>query len=145
MGTGARVALRKVRDPESWIRKVCMALPATTEAASWGHPNFRAAGRTFAVFETYRGRPCIAIAAEPEEQSFLVERFGFFRTPYVGARGWVSAWVDEPAPFRLIGDLARKAHRRALEEAPRRRVPAKAGSASRRRPAKASPRRRRMP
>jgi predicted DNA-binding protein (MmcQ/YjbR family) len=119
MGAAARPALRKIRDPEAWIRKVCMALPGTSEAASWGHPNFRAAGRTFAVFEIYRGRPCIAIAAEPEEQAFLVERFGFFKTPYVGNRGWVSIHVDQPAPFSLVRDLVFAAHRRAFEKAPR--------------------------
>ena len=90
-----------------------MALPGTSEVEAWGHPNFRVAGRTFAVFEIYKGRPCIAISADPEEQSFLVERFGFFKTPYVGNRGWVSAWVDQPAPFRLMGDLIGQAHRRS--------------------------------
>ena len=122
MGAAARVSLRRIRDPERWIRRLCLALPATVEVASWGHPNFRAAGRTFAVFEIWKGRPCIAVAAEPEEQAFLIERFGFFKTPYVGNRGWVSAWVDVPAPFRLIDDLARAAHRRALEKMPRRRA-----------------------
>jgi predicted DNA-binding protein (MmcQ/YjbR family) len=119
MGAAARVASRRVRDPESWLRKVCLALPGTSEAASWGHPNFRAAGRTFAVFEIYRGRPCIATAAEPEEQTFLVERFGFFKTPYVGNRGWVSVYVDEPASFSLVRDLVLAAHRRAMEKASR--------------------------
>jgi predicted DNA-binding protein (MmcQ/YjbR family) len=96
-----------------------MTLPGTTEVEAWGHPNFRVAGRTFAVFEIYKHRPCIAISADPQEQSFLVERFGFFKTPYVGNRGWVSAWVDQPAPFRLMRDLIAKAHHRSLE-APRR-------------------------
>lgn len=106
-------ALRRKRDPLSWIRRQCMALPGVVEVEAWGHPNFRVAGRTFAVFEIYKGRPCIAISADPEEQSFLIERFGFFKTPYVGNRGWVSAWVDQPAPFRLMGDLIAQARRRA--------------------------------
>ena len=112
-------ALRKERDPLSWLRRLCMALPGTSEVETWGHPNFRVSGRTFAVFEIYKGRPCIAISADPEEQPFLVERFGFFKTPYVGNRGWVSAWVDQPAPFRLMRDLIAQAHRRSVES-PRR-------------------------
>ena len=107
--------LRKQRDPLSWLRKRCAALPGTAEVVAWGHPNFRVEGRTFAVFEIYKGRPCIAVSADPEEQSFLIERFGFFRTPYVGNRGWVSAWVDQPAPFRLLRDLIAQAHRRSVE------------------------------
>ena len=107
--------LRKKPNPLSWIRRFCMALPGTAEVEAWGHPNFRVSGRTFAVFEIYKGRPCIAISADPEEQSFLVERFGFFKTPYVGNRGWVSAWVDQPAPFLLMGDLIAEAHRRSVK------------------------------
>jgi predicted DNA-binding protein (MmcQ/YjbR family) len=106
--------LRKQLDPLGWIRRLCSALPGTAEVEAWGHPNFRVSGRTFAVFEIYKGRPCIAISADPEEQSFLVERFGFFKTPYVGNRGWVSAWVDQPAPFRLMRDLIAQAHRRSV-------------------------------
>jgi predicted DNA-binding protein (MmcQ/YjbR family) len=107
--------VRKQRDPLGWIRKRCSALPGSTEVEAWGHPNFRVAGRTFAVFEIYKGRPCIAIFADPEEQPVLVERFGFFKTPYVGNRGWVSAWVDQPAPFRLMRDLIAQAHRRSVQ------------------------------
>jgi len=112
-------------------------LPGTTEVEAWGHPNFKTAGGTFAVFEIYKGRPCIAIRADPEEQTFLVERFGFFRSPYVGNRGWVSAWVDEPAPFRLMGDLIVLAHGRSLEKPartgrprPRRNAPARGRAAT---------------
>ena len=111
--------LRKQRDPLSWIRRRCSALPGSVEVRAWGHPNFQVAGRTFAVFEIYKRRPCIAISADPEEQSILVDRFGFFKTPYIGSRGWVSAWVDQPAPFGLMRDLIAKAHRR-LVQAPRR-------------------------
>ena len=111
--------LRKESNPLSWIRRLCMALPGTAEVEAWGHPNFQVSGRTFAVFEIYKGRPCIAISADLEEQSFLVERFGFFKTPYVGNRGWISAWVDQPAPFRLMRDLIAAAHRRSVETPPR--------------------------
>ena len=116
------VVLRRKADPLSWTRRLCLALPGVVEVKAWGHPNFRTSGRTFAVFEIYKGRPCIAICADPEEQSFLVERFGFFRTPYIGNRGWVSVWVDQPAPFRLIGDLIAQAHRRAGETRRRKRA-----------------------
>lgn len=112
-------ALRRISDPAAWLRRLALSLPGTTEARSWGHPNFRAAGRTFAVFEIYKRRPCIALSARPEEQDFLVRHFGFFRTPYIGHRGWVSVWVDEPAPVRLIADLVKGAHRRLTEPAGR--------------------------
>ena len=124
--------LRKEPDPLSWIRRLCMALPGTAEVKAWGHPNFRVAGRTFAVFEIYKRRPCIAISADPDVQSFLVERFGFFKTPYIGNRGWVSAWVDQPAPFRLMRDLIAQAHRRSIKTSRRTSRPRRAkGNTSR--------------
>jgi predicted DNA-binding protein (MmcQ/YjbR family) len=136
--------LRKEPNPLRWIRRLCMALPGTAEVEAWGHPNFRVSGRTFAVFEIFKGRPCIAISADPEEQSFLVERFGFFKTPYIGNRGWVSAWVDQPAPFRLMGDLITGAHRQFVER-PRRTAASrgKKRHTARRRASPARPRRNR--
>ncbi len=114
-------------DPLVWLRTLCGTLPGVEEAVAWGHPNFRSAGRTFAVFEVYRGRPTIAVKAELAEQEILVERFWFFRTPYVGKQGWVSAWVDGPVPWDLLQDLITKAHA-ATREAPRRKARAPSGS-----------------
>ncbi len=108
----AQMSMRRMPDPAAWLRRIAMSLPGTTETRSWGHPNFRASGRTYAAFEIYKRRPCIAVSARPDEQDFLVRHFGFFRTPYVGHRGWVSVWVDEPSPIRLISDLVKGAHRR---------------------------------
>lgn len=131
--------LRKQHDPLSWIRKLCTTLPGTAEVEAWGHPNFRVAGRTFAVFEIYRGRPCIAISADPEEQSLLVERFGFFKTAYLGTRGWISAWVDQPAPFRLMRDLIAQAHHRSVQGPRRAGVSRRAKKHSARRRSSPSP------
>ena len=38
---------------EKKLRGLCLSLPETSEVGSWGHPNFRAGKKTFAVFETY--------------------------------------------------------------------------------------------
>ena len=120
-------------DPLVWLRTLCGTLPGVEEAVAWGHPNFRSAGRTFAVFEVYRGRPTIAVKAELAEQEILVERFWFFRTPYVGKQGWVSAWVDGPAPWELLRVLISKAHL-ASSRLPARKARTDAGPARKDRP-----------
>ena len=107
---------RRVREPLEWLRRRALALPGTVEAEAWGHPNFKAGGRTVAAFEIWKGRPSIALLADPEEQDVLIARFGFFRTPYAGKRGWASVWVDEPAAWDVIEELLRRAHRRACEK-----------------------------
>ena len=98
-------------DPLTWLRAICEALPGVEEVVAWGHPNFRVVGRTFVVFEIYKGRPSIAVKAELEEQDFLVEKFGLYKTPYTGKQGWVSAWVDEPFSLDVLRDLITNAHR----------------------------------
>lgn len=92
------------------LRRLCLSLPGTSEVAAWGHPNFRVAGKTFAVFEFYKSRPCIAVKSEIGLQQLLVDSEHFFRTPYLGDRGWISVWVDRPVGWRLIGDLVRRSY-----------------------------------
>ncbi|HLQ38242.1 MAG TPA: MmcQ/YjbR family DNA-binding protein [Planctomycetota bacterium] len=92
------------------LRKLCRSLPATTEKPSWGHPNFAAGGKTFAVYEVYKQRPSIAVLATREQQQFLVQDERFYVTPYVGKHGWVSAWLDRAPEWPMLADLVRTAH-----------------------------------
>jgi len=94
----------------SRLRTLCLALPDVTETQSWGHPNFRVGRKTFATFEVYRGRPSIAVKVEAGAQQVFIDDVRFFRTPYSGNRGWVSAWVDCDVDWRLLRDLVRRAH-----------------------------------
>jgi predicted DNA-binding protein (MmcQ/YjbR family) len=100
------------------MRRVCAALPAAVEVEAWGHPTFRVNAQIFAAVERYKKRPCIAISADRDEQEVLIERFGFFKSPYVGNRGWVSVWVDEPAPAGIMRDLVKRAYRRLARSKP---------------------------
>jgi predicted DNA-binding protein (MmcQ/YjbR family) len=92
------------------LRTICLALPETTEKASWGHPNFRAGKRTFAAFEIIGGRPSIAFRLPPAEVARLLRRKQFFATPY-GQRLWVSVWADSPLDWRLVESLLRSSYR----------------------------------
>jgi predicted DNA-binding protein (MmcQ/YjbR family) len=102
-------------DPLSRLRALCDGLSGAEEVAAWGHPTFRAGGRTFAAYEAWKGRPSIAIRMDPGEQELLVANFGFFRTPYAGKQGWASIWADGPLPWDLLEDLLRKAHLAATQ------------------------------
>ncbi len=128
-------------NPLTWLRAVCAALGGVEEVVAWGHPNFRVAGRTIASFEPWRGRPSIAVWAAPEQQEFLIEHFGFFKSPYVGHRGWVSVWADAPFPKSLLRSLLAEAHACAAAR-PRRPVSSRQrGGRSRARPRTAGSRR----
>jgi predicted DNA-binding protein (MmcQ/YjbR family) len=96
------------------LRAFCLSLPGTTEVASWGHPNFRAGGRTFATFEFVRGRPSIAVLVRDGVQALLIDDERFFRTPYSANRGWVSVWVDGDFEWPFVRSLIKGAHRTVL-------------------------------
>lgn len=95
------------------LRRLCLSLPGVSEVEAWGHPNFRVGKKTFAVFEIYRGRPSIAVQAPDGMQDLLADEVRFFRTPYVGHRGWVSAWVDRRVDWALLKGLIVRSHREA--------------------------------
>ena len=90
-------------------RKACLALPETTEASSWGHPNFRAGKRTFCAFELIGGRPSIAFKL-PADHPELRSRDDTFATPY-GRSLWTSIWVDGRIERGAIAALARHSYR----------------------------------
>jgi predicted DNA-binding protein (MmcQ/YjbR family) len=103
----------------AWLRRECRSLTDVKEKTAWGHPTFQVGGRTIAAFETFHGRPSIAVLANREYQEFLVKQFGVFKTPHSGRSGWVSAWVDIPAPWKLIRSLLAEAHKSESARLPR--------------------------
>ncbi len=93
------------------LRGLVRSLPETSEVEAWGHPNFRAGKKTFAAFEIYRKRPCIAVKLPRPDGETLLGDPRFFRTPYLGKHGWVSLWVDVPVTWKLVQDLVLRSHR----------------------------------
>ena len=83
------------------MRQYCLWMPETSEAGSWGHPNFRAGRKTFAAFEWIKGRPSIAFRLSPTDVDLLLRRRGFFATPY-GQGRWASVWVDRRVSWREV-------------------------------------------
>jgi len=92
------------------VRKLCLSLPESSEASSWGHPNFRAGKRTFATFEWIKGRPSIALRLSPTDVDLLLGRKGFFVTPY-GQGQWVSCWADTSLDWDLVERLLHQSYR----------------------------------
>ena len=91
------------------LRELCLALPDTTEVASWGHPNFKARGKTFAAFEIIRDRPSIAFRLEPVDVDLLLNRERFFATPY-GRGQWVSVWADGRVNWGEVQRLLKRSY-----------------------------------
>ena len=97
-----------------FIRKICLALPETSERPSHGAPTFFVRKKTFVtVLNDHHGDGRFAIwcAAGEGMQAMLVEADPerFFVPPYVGHRGWLG--------FRLDHELDRDELAGLLEDA----------------------------
>lgn len=108
--------------PLARARRLCLALPDTTEKMSWGAPTFRVgkAQKIFAMFADDHhgdGRIALWIAAPAGKQAVLVgsEPTRYFRPPYVGPKGWLGLILARHDD----DELARHLHEAWLEVAPK--------------------------
>ena len=97
------VALRR-------LRALVGMWPGVVETQSWGHPNWKAGGRQFASFDTYRGLPSICFKADPAVQAMLVDRPHFVLAPYAAARGWVCRTLEEPLDWSELASLVKESY-----------------------------------
>jgi hypothetical protein len=82
------------------VRRICSALPQTTEKLSHGEPTFFVRKKVYTMFANNHhsdGHVAVWIPAAPGLQEMLVssEPKKFFKPPYVGVRGWVGIELDE--------------------------------------------------
>ena len=98
VGSRQRAVLEK-------LRKICLGLPETEEVETWGHPTFRAAGKTFAVLEEYKGVLSLALRVPKEHQYLFLKDPRFYVTPYIGKHGWVSLKVDDRINWQEVRHL----------------------------------------
>ena len=76
------------------IRRICLALPETTERLSHGEPTFFVRGKVFVMFADNHhndGHIAVWIPVPSGFQSAFIEADPetYFKPPYVGVRGWV--------------------------------------------------------
>lgn len=92
------------------VRRICAALPESTEKLSHGEPTFFVRKKVFVMFANnhhHDGHIAVWIPALPGDQAMLVKDAPevFFRPPYVGVRGWVGIELgcigDEDLTFHI--------------------------------------------
>ena len=98
------------------LRKICLALPETTERLSHGAPTFFVRGkRAFLMVLTNHhgdGRFALWCAAPEGMQAMLVEADSerFFVPPYVGHRGWLGVRLDRGLHWDELAGIAEDAY-----------------------------------
>src|SRR5512133_3693795 len=98
------------------VRKLCLALPETSERLSHGAPTFFVREqRSFLIMLTDHhgdGRFAIWCAAPDGMQKMLVEADPerFFVPPYVGHRGWLGLRLDRGIQWDELAGIAEDAY-----------------------------------
>ncbi len=90
-------------------RRICLALPETSETSSHGHPNFQAGKKIFCAFEIQKSRPSIAVRLPFAEFAAQVAADLMFATPY-GRGSWISVWVDGEVDWKELTALIGRAY-----------------------------------
>lgn len=96
--------------PLERVRRICLALPETTERLSHGEPTFFVHKKVFVMFANNHhndGHVAVWLPVPPGVQSALIETDPktYFKPPYVGTRGWIGIELerisDEDLTFHI--------------------------------------------
>jgi hypothetical protein len=99
------------------LRKLCLALPETTERLSHGEPTWFVRGKkSFAMMSDHHHDDRVAFwcaAADGAQEVLVSTQPGrYFRPPYVGHRGWLGVYLDvDDVDWAQIADLIVDAYR----------------------------------
>jgi predicted DNA-binding protein (MmcQ/YjbR family) len=97
------------------LRKIFDQLKDVKETVTFGHPTFQVGGKTFAVFELYKGELGLALKVEKELQQVFLKDPRFYFTPYSGKHGWVTLRMNsKPLDWKEIRELVKGSHRLAV-------------------------------
>jgi hypothetical protein len=110
------------------VRRICIALPETTEKLSHGEPTFFVRKRVYCMFSNNHhndGHVAVMVPTPPGYQATLIRTSPdkYYYPPYVGVAGWIGIELDRISDedlaqhlleaWRMIEEKQRKPRRRA--------------------------------
>jgi len=103
-------------DPLANLRRLCLALPETTERLSHGEPTwFIRDKKTFVTYADHHHDDRLAFwCAAPaglQQSMVATDPVRFFVPPYVGHRGWLGVYLDVPVDWDEIAEIVEDAFR----------------------------------
>jgi len=116
------------------VRRICSALPETTERLSHGEPTFFVHNKVFVMFANNHhndGHIAVWLPVPSGLQTTLIETspHTYFKPPFVGVRGWVGIELDRisdedltfhiQVAWELIAPKRLLSKMRANEDAPK--------------------------
>jgi predicted DNA-binding protein (MmcQ/YjbR family) len=88
------------------LRKICLALPETSEAAQFGFPVWRAGKKTFASAYSYKERLTLSFWVGVEQQGLYTAEKRFEIPAYMGHNGWIALDVTKDCNWDEVRSLA---------------------------------------
>jgi hypothetical protein len=103
-------------EPQQRLRRLCLALPETTERLSHGEPTwFVRDKKTFVSYADHHHDDRLAFwcAGPPGAAEALIaeDPATYFVPPYVGGRGWIGVRLDVPVDWAVVAELVQDAYR----------------------------------
>jgi predicted DNA-binding protein (MmcQ/YjbR family) len=91
-----------------WLRKVCLALPHTTEQIQWGYDLvFKVGGKMYAVAPLEPAPVCLSFKCSDESFAELTERPQIVPAPYMARAKWVALESPEAISRVELAQLLR--------------------------------------
>lgn len=103
-----------------WLRKVCLALPHTTEQMQWGCDLvFKVGGKMYAVAPLEPAPVCISFKCTDESFAELTERPQIIPAPYLARAKWVALEVPEALSRAEMAELLRVSYELVFAKLPK--------------------------
>ena len=104
-----------------WLRKVCLALPHTTEQIQWGYDLvFKVGGKMFAVAPLEPAPVCLSFKCSEESFAELTERPQIIPAPYMARAKWVALESPMAISGAELAELLRASYEMVFAKLPKR-------------------------
>lgn len=104
-----------------WLRKVCLALPHTTEKMQWGCDLvFKVGGKMYAVAPLEPARVCLSFKCTDESFAELTERPQIIPAPYMARAKWAALETPEALSRAELAELLRVSYELVFSKLPKR-------------------------
>lgn len=103
-------------EPLVQLRRICLALPETSEVDGSAEAGFRVRDKIFAMRHRVAERDSVWFKAEHGERLVHAAPGQYFRPPYVDRHGWIGAWLDVEQDWDELAALLVAAHQMTAPE-----------------------------
>jgi predicted DNA-binding protein (MmcQ/YjbR family) len=104
----------------AWVRKLCLALPHTTESVQWGeHLVFKVGGKIYAIAALEPAAAWLSFKTAPEEFANLTEIPGIIPAPYLARAQWIALETFDALPATELERLLKRAYDLIFARLPR--------------------------